>query len=654
MGSSLTKRLASLSTASKLMLGFALVLLLTALVAATGLLALREVSAGAELQQRMSALGEQVLRMRQSEQAFALAGDSQHAERLNEQADAILQASQALQGELDSDSAAILAQVEPALADYRTAFARYVELTDNMQLSLQAADWLVVAAANSLDLLQEGLSEDGVDLLKSSQGERGGDSVLQAGQVGKIHQLLLQALDQARQRLEASRRADTTEQAEIAQAGEAQALAAELRDALDDPGYSAVLGEVVVNVDSFNERLQEYASQLQQQKAVYAQLVAQVELLLQRVDQALQAQQQAMQAERKASSGLIVVAAALALLFGLAAAIIISLVIVRPLKRVIALAESVAGGDLSVHLEQDRRDEIGQLLAAMQRMAGNLRDMVGRLQGGVAQISNSAQSLSATAEQTRQGVNGQKLETDQVATAMSEMTATVHEVARNAEAAAASTEQADQRVGNGSQVVRQTLQRIEQLARAMDTTTASIQRLSQDTQRIDAVLEVIKSVAEQTNLLALNAAIEAARAGEQGRGFAVVADEVRALAKRTQQSTAEIESLISALREGSRRAVADMEQSAGLVEKTVDDASQTEVALVAIAEAVTLISEMNQQIAAAAEQQTAVAEEINRSVTSIRDIADQSATAMDETAASSIQLAELGRELQGMAGHFRL
>ncbi|MFI8580925.1 methyl-accepting chemotaxis protein [Ectopseudomonas khazarica] len=654
MGSSLTKWLASLSTASKLMLGFALVLLLTALVAATGLLALREVSAGAELQQRMSALGEQVLRMRQSEQAFALAGDSQHAERLNEQADAILQASQALQGELDSDSATILAQVEPALADYRTAFARYVELTDNMQLSLQAADWLVVAAANSLDLLQEGLSEDGVDLLKSSQGERGGDSVLQAGQVGKIHQLLLQALDQARQRLEASRRADTTEQAEIAQAGEAQALAAELRDALDDPGYSAVLGEVVVNVDSFNERLQEYASQLQQQKAVYAQLVAQVELLLQRVDQALQAQQQAMQTERKASSGLIVVAAALALLFGLAAAIIISLVIVRPLKRVIALAESVAGGDLSVHLEQDRRDEIGQLLAAMQRMAGNLRDMVGRLQGGVAQISNSAQSLSATAEQTRQGVNGQKLETDQVATAMSEMTATVHEVARNAEAAAASTEQADQRVGNGSQVVRQTLQRIEQLARAMDTTTASIQRLSQDTQRIDAVLEVIKSVAEQTNLLALNAAIEAARAGEQGRGFAVVADEVRALAKRTQQSTAEIESLISALREGSRRAVADMEQSAGLVEKTVDDASQTEVALVAIAEAVTLISEMNQQIAAAAEQQTAVAEEINRSVTSIRDIADQSATAMDETAASSIQLAELGRELQGMAGHFRL
>jgi len=654
MGGSLGKRLASLSTAGKLMLGFALVLILTALVAATGLLALREVSAGAELQQRMNALGEQVLRMRQSEQAFALSGDSQQAERLAQQAEAILQAGQALQAELDSDTAAIMAQVEPALADYRSAFARYVELTDNMQLSLQAADWLVVSAANSLDLLQEGLSEDGVDLLKSTQGEQGGDSVLHAGRVGKIHQLLLQALDQARQRLEASRRSDTQQQSEIAQAGEAQALAAELRDALDDPGYAAVLGEVVVNVDSFNERLKEYAAQLQQQKQVYGQLVAQVEQLLQRVELALETQRQTMHAQRQASSGLIIAAAALALLFGLGAAIMISLAIVRPLKRVIGLAESIAAGDLSVRIEQDRRDEIGQLLAAMQRMAGNLREMVGRLQGGVAQISSSAQTLSATAEQTRQGVNGQKLETDQVATAMSEMTATVHEVARNAEAAAASTEQADQRVGAGSQVVRQTLQRIEQLAAAMEATTQSIQCLSQDTQRIDAVLDVIKSVAEQTNLLALNAAIEAARAGEQGRGFAVVADEVRALAKRTQQSTAEIESLIEALREGSRRAVSDMEQSASLVSLTVGDANQTEGALAAIAEAVSLISEMNQQIAAAAEQQSAVAEEINRSVTSIRDIADQSATAMDETAASSIQLAELGRELQGMAGQFRL
>ncbi|WP_439862306.1 methyl-accepting chemotaxis protein [Pseudomonas sp. MBLB4136] len=234
------------------------------------------------------------------------------------------------------------------------------------------------------------------------------------------------------------------------------------------------------------------------------------------------------------------------------------------------------------------------------------------------------------------------------------MTATVHEVARNAEAAAASTAQADTRVNSGVQVVHQTLKRIEELAAAMNTTTQSIERLSQDTQSIDSMLDVIKSVAEQTNLLALNAAIEAARAGEQGRGFAVVADEVRALARRTQESTTEIEGLIATLREGTRRTVTDMRQSGALVEQVVQDANQTEGALAAIAEAVTQIFEMNQQIAAAAEEQTAVAEEINRSVTSIRDIADQSAAAMDESANSSIQLAELGLELQGMAGHFRL
>ncbi|WP_411860693.1 methyl-accepting chemotaxis protein [Pseudomonas sp. JM0905a] len=293
-------------------------------------------------------------------------------------------------------------------------------------------------------------------------------------------------------------------------------------------------------------------------------------------------------------------------------------------------------------------------MEAMRGMSANLRDMVGRLQGGVAQISASAQALSSVTEQTRVGVNGQKEETDQVATAMSEMTATVQEVARNAEAAASSTEAADNRVSTGSQVVRQTLERVNQLAHAMEETTSSIQRLSQDTQSIGTVLDVIKSVAEQTNLLALNAAIEAARAGEQGRGFAVVADEVRALARRTQQSTAEIERLIATLREGVRNSVEHMQQSESLVDLTVRDANLTEEALAGIAEAVTLIHQMNQQIAAAAEQQSAVAEEINRSVTSIRDIADQSAEAMDETASSSVQLARLGQELQGMAGNFRL
>jgi methyl-accepting chemotaxis protein len=415
-----------------------------------------------------------------------------------------------------------------------------------------------------------------------------------------------------------------------------------------------VLGDVIIGIDSFNERLAEYTRHLQQQKQEHAQLVVQAERIVALVGEGYAKQRAGMEAQLQTSTWLILLAAALALVIGLLATLTITLLIVRPLKQVIQHARNIADGDLSVDIEVQRTDEVGQLLAAMQAMSLSLREMVGRLQGGVTQISASAQSLSAVTEQTRQGVNGQKAETDQVATAMSEMTATVHDVARNAEAAAGSAAEADKRVTSGTEVVRQTLARINQLAAAMATTTQSIEQLSEDAQRIDSVLDVIKSVAEQTNLLALNAAIEAARAGEQGRGFAVVADEVRALAKRTQQSTEEIEGLIATLREGVRRSVEDMSKSGTLVEQTVQDANQTEGALTGIAGSVTQIFEMNQQIAAAAEQQSAVAEEISRSVTLIRDIADQSSTAMDESAGSSIRLAELGVELQGMAGHFRL
>ncbi|MDH4608917.1 methyl-accepting chemotaxis protein [Pseudomonas sp. BN102] len=650
----LQRRLASLSTANKLMLGFGIVLALTLVVAATGFTALRAVDARASLLEEMRAISSDVLMIRHTEKDYALTADAKRAEALRQQAEAIVARSETLAAQLSGPGRVALGEVTQAMAEYRGAFDRYVELSDNQRLALEAANWLVVSASNSLDVLQSGLNEDGVDLLKSSQGAEGADLVTQGGQIGRVYQLLLQALNQARLRLEQSRSASEAGTPKIQEARDAQKLAAELRDAMQDPGYAAVLTEVIGNVDSFNERLKEYTAILEQQRQEYAHLAAAAERVVRSVERAYEIQKADMRAQQDASSLLILLAAALALLIGLAATALISLLIVRPLRRVIGLARQIAEGDLSASIEVQRRDEIGQLMEAMQGMSGNLRDMVGRLQGGVAQISASAQALSSVTEQTRIGVNGQKEETDQVATAMSQMAATVQEVARNAEAAAASTESADRRVGTGGQVVRQTLERVNQLAHAMEEATSSIQRLSQDTQSIGTVLDVIKNVAEQTNLLALNAAIEAARAGEQGRGFAVVADEVRALARRTQQSTAEIERLIATLREGVRSSVEHMQQSGSLVDMTVQDANQTEEALAGIAEAVTLIHQMNQQIAAAAEQQSAVAEEINRSVTNIRDIADQSATAMDETASSSIQLARLGQELQGMAGHFRL
>ena len=654
MWAAMQRRVASLSTATKLMLGFGVVLALTAVVAATGFSALHELGVRSGFLERMSAINTQVLQLRQVEQAFALTGDKQQREQLHAQAQAILQDSESLKAELPASEGEALSEVEALIAQYMLAFDRYADLSENMSLSLDAANWLVVSAANSLDLLKEGLAEDGLDLLKNSQGVSGAESVIQAGQMSRVHQLLLQALVQARVRLEQSRSTGEASQDEISEARDAQKLAAELRDAMNSPGYASVLVEVIGNVDSFGQRLQEYTGLLVQQREEHGRLAEQATAILDRVDQAYALQKTQMQHQLQRSTWLILIASALALAIGLFATVLITLLIVRPLKQVIEQARLIAAGDLSARIEVRRSDEIGQLFAAMQEMSNNLRSMVGRLQAGVIQLSTSAQGLATVTEQTRQGVDTQKEETEQVATAMSEMTATVHEVARNAEAAANSTGRADECVGIGGTVVRQTLERINQLALAMTDTTQSIETLSQDTQRIEAILDVIKSVAEQTNLLALNAAIEAARAGDQGRGFAVVADEVRALAKRTQHSTTEIEGLVIVLRDGARRSVDAMRQIGTRVDQAVTDANQTAVALADIAEAVTLIFEMNQQIAAAAEEQTAVAEEINRSVTSIRDISDQSAAAMQTSAASSAELADLGRELQTMAGHFRL
>ncbi|MGH8374997.1 MAG: methyl-accepting chemotaxis protein, partial [Pseudomonas sp.] len=194
-------------------------------------------------------------------------------------------------------------------------------------------------------------------------------------------------------------------------------------------------------------------------------------------------------------------------------------------------------------------------MQAMQQMGAGLSHIVSGLQSGIEQLATSAQSLSAVTEQTNLEVSTQKEETEQVATAMNQMTATVHDVARNAEEAALAAQTADGKVESGQQVVRQSMARIEQLADSATSASSSIESLSAEIQNIGTVLSVIKSVAEQTNLLALNAAIEAARAGEQGRGFAVVADEVRALAKRTQQSTEEIERLVSALRSAAQSSV---------------------------------------------------------------------------------------------------
>ncbi len=345
----------------------------------------------------------------------------------------------------------------------------------------------------------------------------------------------------------------------------------------------------------------------------------------------------------------------IALAIGVFVAIFISRMIAVPLKAVVTRAKAIAGGDLTgPPLKLKGNDELAELGGAINNMCDSLHKIVRQISGSAMQIGSSSEELSAITEQTGHSIYEQQSQTEQVATAMNEMSATVQEVSRNIAGTAHAAEEANAETADGRQVVGDAVQAIRQLAGQIENAADVIRQLEQDSENISAVMDVIRGVAEQTNLLALNAAIEAARAGEQGRGFAVVADEVRTLAGRTRESTEEINQVIEKLQAGSRKAVDVMHRSREEAQSVVEQASKAGASLSAISEAVARINDMSTQIASAAEQQTATAEEINRNISNISKMADETASGAQQTAAASGDLARLGSELQDAVGQFKV
>jgi methyl-accepting chemotaxis protein len=353
---------------------------------------------------------------------------------------------------------------------------------------------------------------------------------------------------------------------------------------------------------------------------------------------------------------LVLVFSVIGLLAGVAGAVIMAIVISRPLTHVVQAMRDIAHGegDLTQRLQVRGKDEVGQLSDAFNSFIGQIHDVIADVKRAFAQLSAAAERMSEVTIETGQSVTEQRTATDQVATAVNELNATAQQMADTSANTAESAKEANDQTQSGKRVVSQTIEAINSLSAEVDQAAEVIRKVETDSESIGTVLHVIRGIAEQTNLLALNAAIEAARAGEQGRGFAVVADEVRTLASRTQDSTQEIQAMIERLQAATGEAVSVMEASRNRAKAGVEQAAEAGTALGRITDAVDSITAMNTQIARAADEQSSVVEEITRNVINISEVSDLTSRRSEELATSSHQVTELSAQLRALVSRFQV
>ncbi|NLJ92808.1 MAG: HAMP domain-containing protein [Aeromonadales bacterium] len=619
-------KLDDLSVRVKLTLGFALVLLATVLIACVSFYALSSVVDRAAKLEESSTIDLLLSKARISQKDYMLTKkDEDLAQAKNYVEQARTQSQQLESSLLVPEDQTLLKNILAGTEAYEQELARLVRLTEQFEQQLVQMD---------------------------EQGSRSQEHV--AGIETIDNSALNWRLGLVRIRL------NQKDFALSRDAADAEKMNARLAALVNDVKEHAAelssndVNSLIVMLEQLNQVQHDFSSTVADLINTEKSITSHAQDVVANAEKLLTNQEQAMVKDSNSAKFIILVMTLMGLAVGIGFAIIITRGIVNPLGLLVAHTTRIAAGDLSQDIKNQRKDELGQLMGQMQAMTLNLRELIGELTQSVSHIASSSEELTAVSEQSRSGVNQQRMELEQVSTAMNEMAATVQEVARHAETAFESARSADSEANDGDQKVTLTISQIGGLADDIRQSLQTINQLEAESMNIGTILDVIKGVAEQTNLLALNAAIEAARAGEQGRGFAVVADEVRALAQRTQEATAQIGDLIIGLQSKAQESVAMMEKSTAKATETVDIANEAGESIHAIARSMSDIQQMNNQIATAAEEQSTVAEEINRSVFSIRDVSDQSAAATEQTAASSSELARQGSELQRLIGRFKL
>ncbi|MFC3607291.1 methyl-accepting chemotaxis protein [Stutzerimonas tarimensis] len=637
--------LGNLPVGGKLSLGFGLVLLSTLGVAATAFYSLQVVEERSEQIRSAADIQSLMQRARIGEKTFGLSLAPEAATEVEAITERLIRhlESRALEAADDTD-------IEAASHAYLDEFRRYAESQQTARRArLRMQDMAQTVGSSFAVVLLDQL--DGLRLKVMDQELPDGLRVEQLEQAAMLRDRLTNLRD--------SELYFTLDGAERYRS-DWESRMMELVSALDNLALRVEgaeresLAEASAALGAYREAFEQFV----QSKALAAEAEAAMSATAERVGDWLAVTEQAQAGTFEAASGRLHgqlgLITLLALGFGIVASLVIRHSIVQPLRQAVALARRVAAGDLSeAPPVEPRRDEMGQLLETVSGMLGSLRSLVGRIGSGVGQLNGAADSLVEVIGRSSRGVAQQRQETEQAAAAMEQMAATAQEVAHNAGVASQAVGQADSEARRGDELVRRAGERITRLAGEMAGCSESMGLLLRESAAMGKVLEVIKAVAEQTNLLALNAAIEAARAGEHGRGFAVVADEVRGLAKRTQASTSEIESMIAQLRQVSEQAAGRLQGSRDLTEETVQLATEASEALAQITEAVSRVEQMSQQIAAAAEEQSAVAAQVGESMQRVRDVAEASARESGHLEASTGELQQVGRALNEAVGHLR-
>nr|WP_122309636.1 methyl-accepting chemotaxis protein [Pseudomonas syringae] len=634
---------ANISVNMKLALGFGLVLVFTAILALTGWTSMGGLINRSNWMSDITSLNAQLTKLRVTRLQYMVAdGDEKVAETVQTSLDSFKAYQEKLRASFKSpENLKMLDQLGIVIADYQKSLNN---MRSGYKASTAARDELTTHASKSLAVFEQLVTEvrnmDPADAKRFEQ-----------------YRLVTDAKDDLRVARYEVRGYTTNATPETEQAAVSK-LDSAIKDL--DALKTTFSGTQADQLRQLETSLMAYRTTLQNFKAATGTIVqARKEMTTQGQDivkisedmYKLQLDRRDQESAQARTTQ--IVCTLLAMILGIIAAVIITRQITRPLQETLAVVDRIASGDLTQTLAVTRRDELGVLQQGIQRMGSTLRELIGGIRDSVVQIASAAEELSAVTEQTSAGVNSQKVETDQVATAMHEMSATVAEVARNAEQASQAASNADREARDGDKVVGEAIAQIERLANEVGRSADAMTQLEQESDKIGKVMDVIKAVAEQTNLLALNAAIEAARAGEQGRGFAVVADEVRALAHRTQTSTQEVEQMISAIQAGSSATVESMQRSTQEVHSTRKTAEDAGESLRQITDSVLEINNRNLQIAAASEQQAHVARDVDRSLVSIRDLAVQSSEGTRQTLIASTELSQLAVNLNDLVLRFK-